>query len=141
MNILKLKSTHLFCVILLIITTSIVRAQGDNNGLESQLSDVDKLYGLSCFWSEAKHRFVYFDQVPDLDWDKTYRDFIPQVLSTKSTYEYYRVIQRFCSLLKDGHTHVYYPQACFIIGYIGIITQDINPLRITGRIIHAFQVR
>jgi C-terminal processing protease CtpA/Prc len=47
--------------------------------------------------------------VPDLDWDKTYREYIPKVLVTESTAEYYGVLQRFCALLKDGHTNVYPP--------------------------------
>lgn len=76
-----------------------------------QLSDVDKLYGLALFWKEASYNFAFFDQVPDLDWDQTYREYIPKVLATKSTAEYYKVLQRFCALLKDGHTNVYPPSS------------------------------
>lgn len=75
------------------------------------LSDVEKLYGLSLFWKEASYNFAFFDQVPDLDWDKTYREYIPKVLATESTAEYYKVLQRFCALLKDGHTNVYPPSS------------------------------
>lgn len=73
------------------------------------LSDEEKIAGLSKFWSEAKYNFINFPLVPDLDWDKTYLEFIPKVLATKSTFEYYRVLQMFCSKLKDGHTNVYFP--------------------------------
>ena len=75
----------------------------------AELSDADKLYGLSLFWREAGYNFAFFDQVPDLDWDEAYRAFIPRVLATTSTYHYYRELQRFCALLKDGHTNVYFP--------------------------------
>lgn len=75
----------------------------------NNLSDNDKLYGLSLFWKEASYNFAFFDQVPDLDWDKTYREYIPKVLATESTAEYYEVLQKFCALLKDGHTNVYPP--------------------------------
>lgn len=73
------------------------------------LSDEEKIAGLSRFWSEAKYNFINFPLVPDLDWDKTYLEFIPKALATKSTLEYYRVLQMFCSRLKDGHTNVFLP--------------------------------
>lgn len=77
---------------------------------QTELSPEEKLYGLSLFWKEASYNFAYFDHVPDLNWDKTYQEFIPKVLATRSLFEYYRVLQRFCALLKDGHTNVYMPQ-------------------------------
>ncbi len=73
------------------------------------LPDPDKLAGLAELWAEAKYGFANFWHVPQLDWDQTYRDFIPQVLATRSTAGYYRVLQRFYALLQDGHTGVYPP--------------------------------
>jgi len=73
------------------------------------LSDEEKIAGLSKFWSEAKYNFINFHLVPDLDWDQTYLEFIPRVLATKSTLEYYKVLQMFCARLKDGHTNVWGP--------------------------------
>ena len=73
------------------------------------ISDTEKIAGLSKFWSEAKYNFINFHLVPDLDWDKTYFEFIPKVLATKSTLEYYKVLQMFCARLKDGHTNIYEP--------------------------------
>jgi C-terminal processing protease CtpA/Prc len=75
----------------------------------ANLSDEEKLYGLSLFWKEVSYNFAYFHQVPDLDFDAAYRAFIPAVLATDSTYEYYRELQRFNALLKDGHTNIYMP--------------------------------
>jgi carboxyl-terminal processing protease len=74
------------------------------------LSDAEKLYGLSLFWKEASDNFAWFDQVPELDWDAAYREFIPKVLATRSTLEYYQVLQRFSALLHDGHTDVRMPK-------------------------------
>jgi len=91
--------------ILFIVTTLEARTQS----VDTVLSDSDKLYGLSRFWQEANYNFAYFSNVPDLNWDSAYRVFIPQVLATRSVFEYYRVLQRFCALLKDGHTNVYFP--------------------------------
>ncbi len=75
------------------------------------LSEAERLYGLSLFWQEANYNFAFFDQVPDLDWDATYQAFIPEVLAAESTYEYYRVLRRFAALLQDGHTSVNFPRA------------------------------
>ena len=78
--------------------------------IPENLTDVEKIYGLSKVWKEADKNFVFFDQVPNLNWDSTYQLFIPKVLETSTTYEYYKVLQRFCSLLNDGHTRVYVPR-------------------------------
>ncbi len=77
---------------------------------QENLSEDAKVAGLSRLWMEVKINFPNFAAVPDLDWDKTYVDFIPQVRATTSTYEYYRVLQRMTALLKDGHTEVFLPK-------------------------------
>lgn len=73
------------------------------------LSDEEKIAGLSELWAQAKFGFANFWHVPQLNWDQTYRDFIPKVLATKTTDEYYRVLERFYALLQDGHSNVYSP--------------------------------
>jgi carboxyl-terminal processing protease len=77
---------------------------------QENLSDDMKIAGLSRLWMQVKINFPNFAAVPDLDWDKTYVDFIPQVRATASTYEYYKTLQRMCALLKDGHTGVFLPK-------------------------------
>lgn len=74
------------------------------------ISDSDKLAGLSLLWAQAKFGFANFWHVPQLNWDLTYRNFIPKVLATHSTAEYYRTLQSFYALLEDGHTAVYLPK-------------------------------
>ncbi len=76
---------------------------------EHQLTDQEKLYGLSLFWKEVSYNFAYFDQVPELDFDQEFQDAIPKVLATKNTFDYYRELQRLNALLNDGHTNVYLP--------------------------------
>lgn len=73
------------------------------------ISDQEKIAGLSNLWSEVKYNFAYFDQIPGLNWDSLYFEFIPKVLATASTIEYYDSLQVFCSNLRDSHTQVYYP--------------------------------
>lgn len=74
------------------------------------LGVADKLAGLSRLWSEVKFNFANFSKVPDLDWDRAYRDAIPQVLATRSTAEYYRVLAALVARLRDGHTAVDVPR-------------------------------
>ena len=71
------------------------------------ISEAEKLAGLSKFWAEAKYNFAFFDQVPELDWDQLYLEYIPKVRATNSTLEYLRVMQAFCAHLQDGHTGVW----------------------------------
>ena len=71
------------------------------------ISEAEKVAGLSKLWSEAKYNFVYFDQVPDLDWDQLYLEYLPKVTDTQSTLEYYKVLQAFYAQLQDGHTGVW----------------------------------
>jgi C-terminal processing protease CtpA/Prc len=74
------------------------------------LSDAEKLAGLSLIWSEAKYNFANFDLVPDLDWDAHYLAAIPRVLATETTADYYLELQRFIGALHDGHSGVNPPQ-------------------------------
>ncbi len=76
---------------------------------DTSLSDAQKIYGLSRFWQEANYNYAYFSNVPQLNWDSAYQAYIPKVLATRNVYEYYRVMMRFCALLKDGHTNVWFP--------------------------------
>jgi C-terminal processing protease CtpA/Prc len=77
---------------------------------KANLSDADKVAGLSLLWSQAKYNFVNFDKL-DIDWNQTYLDYIPRVLDTKSTAEYYKVLINFYAQLKDGHTNVSPPDS------------------------------
>lgn len=81
------------------------------DSIDNILSDVDKIYGLSKIWQEVNYNFAFFELVPDLDWDQSYKEHIPCVIAAKSTAEYYKVLQRFCALLKDGHTRVLPPSS------------------------------
>jgi len=96
----------------------------------SNLTNTEKILGLSLFWKEASYNFAYFDKA-NINWDSAYEAFIPKVQETKNTYEYYRVLQRFCALLKDGHTNVSMP------AYIqkGSINTDIGFVYLENKIL------
>lgn len=40
-----------------------------------------------------------------------YNEYITKVQETKNDYEYFRLLQKFCAFLKDGHTNVYFPKS------------------------------
>lgn len=88
------------------IFTSSMSAQMPNH-----LSNAEKVYGLSKFWQEANYNFIYLNKVDKAEWDSLYRAYIPKVQETKNDYEYYRLLQRFCAFLKDGHTNVYFSES------------------------------
>lgn len=77
---------------------------------KAQLSVAERVAGLSLFWSEAKYNFAHFNNVPRLDWDQAYLDFLPQVMAATDTQAYYEVMMRFAPLLHDGHTNIYPPE-------------------------------
>ena len=70
-----------------------------------------RAFGLVTIYATAKQHFPYFEQLPKLDWDKTFIEYLPQVEKKQSLYDYYLVLQRFAALLEDGHTGVNFPQS------------------------------
>lgn len=80
------------------------------SGYAVNLSEDEKVAGLSKLWSEVKYNFVYTDTLKKIDWDKLYLDTIPKVRATGSTLEYYRVLMELVAKLQDGHSNVYPPE-------------------------------
>jgi len=77
---------------------------------KENISEDEKIAGLSKLWSEVKYNFVDTATLEKLDWDKLYLDALPRVRATRSTEDYYRVLMEMVAKLKDGHTNVYPPQ-------------------------------
>jgi C-terminal processing protease CtpA/Prc len=80
-----------------------------NTPFVENLSEDAKIAGLSRLWMEVKLNFPRFAVVSELDWDKTYFGYLPRVRATKTTYEYYKVLQEMMALLQDGHSGVFLP--------------------------------
>jgi C-terminal processing protease CtpA/Prc len=101
----KTKSlSRLILLLLLFLTGSNSYSQ-----IANTISATDKVFGLSKFWQEVNYNFVYLDKINRKSWDSTYKALIPQVQATKNDYEYYRLLEKFCALLKDGHTNITVP--------------------------------
>lgn len=73
------------------------------------LSVEQRVYTLSYLWKEAEYNFAFWDMHKDIDWDKTYRDYLPKVINAKDDFEYFCLLERFYATLKDGHTCVIMP--------------------------------
>ena len=83
--------------------------------LPNTLSASDKVFGLSKFWQEVNYNFVYLDKIDRNGFDSTYRELITQVQQTTNDYQYYLLLQKFCALLKDGHTNVFFPKSIMLM--------------------------
>ncbi|MES2006395.1 MAG: S41 family peptidase [Bacteroidota bacterium] len=77
--------------------------------IANTISPADKVFGLSKFWQEVNYNYVYFNKINHQTWDSTYKALISQVQASQNDYEYYRLMAKFCALLKDGHTEVIRP--------------------------------
>ena len=42
-------------------------------------TEAERLLGLARLWKEADYNFVFFDHVPELDWDAAFAAYAPQV--------------------------------------------------------------
>ncbi|MCX6377597.1 MAG: S41 family peptidase [Armatimonadetes bacterium] len=73
----------------------------------------ERIFSLVTVYSTAKQHFAYFDQVPDLDWDKAFKEYLPLVEKDQTLGDYYRVLDRFVALLRDGHTDISPPPELF----------------------------
>lgn len=92
-------------VLLLIVFSNLTYAQ-----IPNRLTNEDKIYGLSKFWQEVNYNFVYLNKVDRTEWNNQYKVLITEVQNTQNDYEYYRLLQKFCALLKDGHTNIWFPE-------------------------------
>ena len=101
------KETILYAGIMALL---LFNAVSGNAQIANTISAADKVYGLSKFWQEVNYNFVYLNKVDRKVWDSTYKALIPQVQATANDYEYYRLLQKFCALLNDGHTNIYQPK-------------------------------
>jgi carboxyl-terminal processing protease len=78
-----------------------------NNKIPSTLSNKDKVYALSSFWSETKYNFAFIDRL-SFDLDSLYQSYIPKVLDTKTDYDFYDQMELFAASLKDLHSGAFY---------------------------------
>ena len=76
---------------------------------QPNISENEKIAGLSKLWSEIKNNFVNFDVTKDVNIDSLYFTYLPKVRTSSSTKEYYQLLTEMTAALRDGHTNVYVP--------------------------------
>ena len=92
---------------ILVLTLLLITTSSFGQTATNEISNEEKVFGLSKLWSEVKYNFANFD-ISKINWDSTYRVYIPKVLATNTTEEYYKELIKMMALLKDGHSNVYY---------------------------------
>jgi len=86
-----------------------VRKREEERRKANVISIDERISGFARLWSEVKYNFAFFDQVPELDWDKVLEEYLPKIRKAQTTEEYYRLLEQCVARLKDGHTTVYPP--------------------------------
>jgi carboxyl-terminal processing protease len=109
---LPIRSDNRFAIVInrLKKTRALWEDEALRTGYQTNLTNQEKFAGLSLLWSQAKYNFANFSHA-DINWDQCYLDYLAQITATKSTIEYYRLLQKFYAQLKDGHSNVYFPEA------------------------------
>ncbi len=69
-------------------------------------STKEKIDALSKFWAEARRNFVYMPQIGVQRWDSLYRENIQIALDSKTDWDFYCQMKRFCGFLQNGHTSI-----------------------------------
>ncbi len=100
-----MKTFFLSLAILLISNATYAQVE-----LPNTISKSDKVYGLSKFWQEVNYNFVYLYKHDKTALENEYRRLIDEVQETNNDYEYYRLLEKFCASLNDGHTDINYPE-------------------------------
>jgi carboxyl-terminal processing protease len=96
-----------------------------------RLTEEQRLYGFIQFWTEVKYNFAFFDQVPELNWDRVLADYLPLIQKDQPDVEYYRTMKKMCALLKDGHTNFFAPSSI----ESGIDSPPVRLLNVGGKAI------
>ena len=101
----------LFLLVLIIASAACAWGQGrgEQGGDDWTGTAEQKVLGLATIWAEAKYAFPSFEQLPDLDWNRSFQDFVPRVVAASDKDEYYWILMEFAGLLEDGHTSVLPP--------------------------------
>ncbi|MFC2164303.1 S41 family peptidase [Acidobacteriota bacterium] len=112
---MKCKIVHMLLMFIVLATALPLRggsleSEGTVANEVARLTENEMIWGLMQVWAETKFNFAYFDQVPDLDWDKEVQRSIPKVLSAKDRIEYYQILRELVARLDDGHTLILPPE-------------------------------
>ena len=105
-----------------VLTLSLVvlPALAGDAGPPTPPTEAERMLGLARLWKEADYNFVFFDHVPEVDWDAAFAAYAPQVREARDAFTYYRLLQRFAALLRDGHTGVQFPRELDLSRFVDV---------------------
>lgn len=95
--------------LLFLLTCLLIHSAWAQTEFPNTISSSDKVFGLSTIWQEINYNFVYINEIDRDEWNAYYKELITEVQHTPNDYAYYRLLERFCAMLNDGHTNIYYP--------------------------------
>ncbi len=122
---IKNKDTVRFAILLNGKDTAFTEVVGVKD-LPDKISNTDKIYYLSLFWSEVKYNFINIDKI-NFDWDSLNHIYLNTVVNTKNDYEYYQELKKFAATLKDGHSEISAGyELTQYFDYIGLTFLDFN---------------
>jgi C-terminal processing protease CtpA/Prc len=127
LHVMRVQRFLIWVPAVVLLCVGSARAFTEDEPPQTRLTEVQKIYGFSQFWKEVSYNFAHWETTGDLKWDKAYEDFLPRIMATGSDFEYYRELQRFCALLKDGHTNVYLPNG-MLEKYVGRIPLQLRAI-------------
>ena len=52
---------------------------------EVVLTKQERIFGLVTIYNAARQHFAYFEQVPELDWDKVLEEYLPKIQKEQTT--------------------------------------------------------
>ena len=97
-----------------------------SKAMPGDLSGTERVVGLTKLYMEVKFNFASWDNVPDLDWDKVFTEYLSKVEKDQTDEDYYVTLKKFVALLHDGHTEVFYPKE--ILDRLDIAPVIIRPI-------------
>lgn len=79
---------------------------------QPELSNSEKIYGLSLIWMEVQRNFPFRERLSNFD--EEYKKAIEAVSNAPDLRSYYRELQIFVAKLHDGHTSIRLPKGMYI---------------------------
>lgn len=111
------------------------------------VTDIEKVIAVSNLWSSAKDFYAYWNDVPELDWDKEYETALTEAVGAKDNYAFYLALERFGAKLQDGHFTVLNNRqqgldvgigqlpftVCYVDGHYFVETKRMSELEVVER--------
>lgn len=115
-----MKKAKLF--ISLIFLFELLNAQLSSN----HISMKEKVFGLSSFWKEVTYNYIGYDTIFSKRFDSLYFISIEEMLKSRTDFDYYHIMKRLASFIKDEHTGVYFENEDAALDYIELATYNIG---------------